>query len=769
MKYLVRSQLRDLIARPISTIALLLNLILAVFAIIVVHVASHTLVHQLATIQPHSAYHYVVPFTDKRESSYFKLRARWRAGELSGIAGMVPVIEGNFAIDGRAVPLLGIDIVGDLRAEPNLGTAQSQTEFLTQDSVIAFGDDLANATFPSHIKVLEHRKGQESFLLADIATVQNLLQRAGEIDAAWLRYNQKPVWNWLEHLSPGLTTGIGVARPDITAPNLDVQLMEDWNPAQVFGGSIAFNMGLLGMLAVLVSGFITYEATISSVRRRTREFDRLQTIGVATLQIRLVLTLEALVLVLFAVFFAAVLAYAFLEQSVLIGSVPKSIFLIAIGKGLLLGIATALVGVTLAFARDTSKFSWGVLLFTIVLAVAMLYYGIWITSTLLGAYLAILALCVLHIVVLTPSVVKIISALVARLKPNSLISRMNLRAARQHLQQANVAVIAFSLAIATAIGITLMISSFRADFFALLEARLPPGIQIREAGDLDPTVVQQWPGVVDVREYYRGEGNLSIGKTSVVATSLDEFEARRYGYIYDPDRVGIFVNEKVAEQAHVHVGDKLTVFLTGTDPIRLPIIHIFKSYGDMSRIAILPREQISTTPLVRDRLLIVVQPDALTSVEQQLRETHPSITVLNHRQIHQRAVEIFEKTFALTNLIASIAVLVAVIGLFNSALATQSAKRAEYRLLETLGFTRLAIFRQSLTQATLLGALCCLLSLPLGLVVAWILCELVNPRAFQWTISLRIAPFALAYPLLLGLGAAILASVLPWFIARRRS
>jgi len=141
--------------------------------------------------------------------------------------------------------------------------------------------------------------------------------------------------------------------------------------------------------------------------------------------------------------------------------------------------------------------------------------------------------------------------------------------------------------------------------------------------------------------------------------------------------------------------------------------------------------------------------------------------VLNHGEIRERAVQIFNRTFALTRLIALIAVAVAVIGLFNSALAMQSTKRAEYRLLNTLGFSRLALFGQSFTQSTLLGLVCCLLSVPLGIGIAWILCELVNPRAFQWTISLHVTPLTLGYPLLLGLSAAVLASVLPWIFVRR--
>ena len=143
--------------------------------------------------------------------------------------------------------------------------------------------------------------------------------------------------------------------------------------------------------------------------------------------------------------------------------------------------------------------------------------------------------------------------------------------------------------------------------------------------------------------------------------------------------------------------------------------------------------------------------------------------MLNHRQIRARAIEVFDRTFALTNLIALIAVFVAVIGLFNSAVAMQGARRDEYRLLNTLGFSRLAQFKQSFTQAILLGLVCSFLSIPLGLAVAWTLCELVNPRAFQWTIDMHVSLTSIGIPLLLGLSAAVLASVLPWFLLQRGS
>jgi putative ABC transport system permease protein len=58
-------------------------------------------------------------------------------------------------------------------------------------------------------------------------------------------------------------------------------------------------------------------------------------------------------------------------------------------------------------------------------------------------------------------------------------------------------------------------------------------------------------------------------------------------------------------------------------------------------------------------------------------------------------------------------------------------------------------------------------ALPLGVLLAWALCQMINPRAFGWTIPLRFDVAAVARLAAIGLAAAALAAVLPgWRSAR---
>ena len=58
------------------------------------------------------------------------------------------------------------------------------------------------------------------------------------------------------------------------------------------------------------------------------------------------------------------------------------------------------------------------------------------------------------------------------------------------------------------------------------------------------------------------------------------------------------------------------------------------------------------------------------------------------------------------------------------------------------------------------GLIALLIALPLGMAFGWILCSVINPRAFGWTIELKLTLDAMATPMLLGLLAAIAAGLL---------
>ena len=84
----------------------------------------------------------------------------------------------------------------------------------------------------------------------------------------------------------------------------------------------------------------------------------------------------------------------------------------------------------------------------------------------------------------------------------------------------------------------------------------------------------------------------------------------------------------------------------------------------------------------------------------------------------------------------------------------------EYRLLAMLGFDGSELRRMGFGQALVLAGLVMLLALPLGAAVAWILCSVLNPRAFGWSVAFHWSAVPVVSAVVAGMAAAVAAGLL---------
>ncbi len=767
MKLLLLSQLRDLLKHGLATIALLSSLALAVFSVAVVHITGQEITAQVDPTDFRQNFDYVVPLAESRESEYFQLRQAWREGRFPTIVGLMPVIEGYGDVNGRLVRVLGFDPLSHPATQISGTGETSSATFLTQNAVIAYGDWGGIESIGDTL-VIDSYPAPQNLLLGDIATVQNLLDRPGELDAVWLQQHKVTTWEWLDLVSPGLMTTLGLRTPLLEIEGYEVNRMRDWNPMIEFGGSIAFNLGLLGILAIFVSAFIVFEAASSNFRRRHMEIKRLVAAGVTQAQFRFIFATEFLLIGMIGSVIGLIGAVLFFEFVPIGGlEIDLSHLDVAAAKGLIMGVCTtvfaALVGMNRTEGHSPKVNGWLSLV-----AITGIVVGVLPQSHLMGAILVVVSLCLLQIGGLIPSTLNGVHSLVHKLKPEQLASTMNLRSVGQQACRAFTPVSAFSIGIGAAVGIALMVASFQRDFEELLDLRFAPGLHIDQAGVISTDAINQINGVIEVREYFRGQARMEEGEIFVIATTLDDFESHRYGFKGTVAADGVFINEQLARHHNLKVGDQLNFDLTGATTISSTVLHIFQSYGIARRVAVIPENLVDKLTLVRDRALVRTQSNHHRTVLSQLTAMYPHLPLVDHVELRDQAVVTFNRTFALTRVISVIAGVVAVIGLFNFSLAQQQAKTREYRLLSTLGQTKRALLSSALIQSSTFASICCFTSLPLGVGIAWVLCELINPRAFQWTISLHLIPSALLLPVLLGFFAALLACLVPIFLQIRR-
>jgi putative ABC transport system permease protein len=127
-------------------------------------------------------------------------------------------------------------------------------------------------------------------------------------------------------------------------------------------------------------------------------------------------------------------------------------------------------------------------------------------------------------------------------------------------------------------------------------------------------------------------------------------------------------------------------------------------------------------------------------MEDKLRD-YP-VLIFPHELLRTQAIEVFDRTFAITWALEAVAIIVAMLGAANSLLALVLDRRREIGLVRYLGAHTSQIYRMILTEATLIGLAASVLGLVLGLSLSLVLVFVINKQSFGWTIQFH-PPLAL--------------------------
>jgi putative ABC transport system permease protein len=137
------------------------------------------------------------------------------------------------------------------------------------------------------------------------------------------------------------------------------------------------------------------------------------------------------------------------------------------------------------------------------------------------------------------------------------------------------------------------------------------------------------------------------------------------------------------------------------------------------------------------------------------------------RSLRDRVLKIFDQTFAVTEVLRSVAVVVAIAGVFLTMTALVVERRRELALLRAIGGTAGFVGSIVLSEAALLGLSSAILGIAAGLPLAMVLTWVVNPAFFGWTIGFSIPVWTIfAIPVWLTL-VAIAAAWWPARLARK--
>ena len=116
--------------------------------------------------------------------------------------------------------------------------------------------------------------------------------------------------------------------------------------------------------------------------------------------------------------------------------------------------------------------------------------------------------------------------------------------------------------------------------------------------------------------------------------------------------------------------------------------------------------------------------------------------VSSKKELSKRALDIIDQSFFVTYALEIVALLVAVLGVMNTLLATTLDRTREIGVLRAIGGTRRQVGKIFMMEAAWLGAAASLLGVATGLVLAWLSVTSVNEENPGWTTGFHI-PYGL--------------------------
>ena len=160
----------------------------------------------------------------------------------------------------------------------------------------------------------------------------------------------------------------------------------------------------------------------------------------------------------------------------------------------------------------------------------------------------------------------------------------------------------------------------------------------------------------------------------------------------------------------------------------------------------------------------------LSELEQQVRARiagNDSAQVRSTAWIREASMAIFDQTFLITRVMQWLATLIAAVGVVSALMALALERRREFAILRAQGVSQRELFRSLQIHNALLGLAAGLLAMPLGVLMARVLVDVVNRRAFGWSMTFQLAPEILLSTLCIALVAALLAGLYPgWSMVR---
>ncbi|KAM3108912.1 ABC transporter permease [Phormidesmis sp. 146-33] len=654
-----------------------------------------------------------------------------------------------------------------------------------------------------------NRRALSNFLFADIATAQEILGEVGRLDQIDLIVDQPEELDKITALLPN----------DLKLETAEAQK----NAVQQMTAAFELNLTALSLLALVVGMFLIYNTVTFSVIQRRPIFGILRCIGVTQGQLFTLILGEAAIFSTIGSLLGVALGIV-LGRSI-VGLITQTIndfyFVVTVQqvtlaqstivKGLAIGVVSSLIASavpaieamntppSLTLQRSTLEGRVQKLLPTLVFA--------WFTATVLGVALlkwqsaglvaafAGLFAVLLGAALLTPPLVTLAMQSFSPVGQQFLgvIGRLAPRDILRSLSRTSVAIAALMVSVSVIVGVSIMVGSFRGTVVQWLDQTLQADIYVsppsttanRVLGKLDPLVaaaLKTHPGIkkavsyndadVEVVDFHRqvklisADGDVSQGKRPYAwirqDLGKDPWDALDAGQ-------GVIISEALILRENLAEPPQSITLQTPEGDRSFPVLAVFYDYSSDRGTIILDNdlyEAIWHDSSIASLGLFVAPNTSVDAIVESIRtrfKGQQSLLVQSNRSLRQGSLEIFDRTFAITDALRLLAVVVAFIGVLSTLMSLQLERTRELGILRATGMAPRQLGALMLLETGLMGTMAGVFAMPLGYALAWILIYVINVRSFGWTLQMALEGRYFWQALLVAIIAALLAGIYPAF------
>ncbi len=550
----------------------------------------------------------------------------------------------------------------------------------------------------------------------------------------------------------------------------------------------SLNLTALSLVTVFVGLFLVYSSTQAGLVRRRTEHGVLRCLGASRTQLILMVLAEVTALGIVGVAVGVPLGYwAAASRIDVVNAAITNLYLLqaieqvyldtptlsfAVAAGLGGAIAGALMPAIDISRRDTRSLltayvlrnetaQWAPRLFAAGLSITILTIGwyatmghTWRPS---GFVLAFAVVIVLPLI--TPFV---LDRTVRRVEVRSFGWSLSIKTLAAHLHTTSLTVAALSVAVTIMVGVTVMVSSFRITLEQWIDSSVNADVYVAAAsgtpGLAASSISNEFIELISNRSDVLAtdrlrRGFVFVSGRRVVAMAVDapnvagrgsqRFSLIRGSFegVFDQGRdFRVLISEPLARKHQLSIRD--TIDVAGSRESRSHIVAgVYYEYGNESGTVVMSHDAFSlhfTREDVQGLGIYLRAPEMVDQITAGLREEFASMPVSfqSNSLIKQQALRIFDQTFAITRLLRTMTLVIAIAGITLTLLVLTKERISELALYRALGGTPRQIFLIFLGKGVGLASFGFILGTIGGSVLAVVLVYVVNRAYFGWTIQL---------------------------------